>query len=81
MSRGMTRRSPRGTLLTPGNGHRRAEPKETFQAVRSFTGCETPPAYKRKEVSVDTYIYVQAKDGTPPMPTKRHVDGRLYLMT
>ena len=83
----MTRRSPRGTLLTPGNGHRRAEPKETFQAVRSFTGCETPPAYKRKEVSVDTYIYVQAKDGTPLMPTKRHAHvqkllkhGRAYVV-
>ena len=26
---------------------------------------------KRKEASVDAYIYVQAKDGTPLMPTKR----------
>lgn len=47
----MTRRSPRGALLTPGNGHRRAEPKETFQAVRSFTGCETPPHLKKGDIS------------------------------
>lgn len=43
LSRGMTRRSPRGALLTPGTGYRRAEPEETCQTVRSFTGCETLP--------------------------------------
>ena len=38
----MTRRSPRGALLTPGTGYRRAEPKETYKKTRAATD-EVPP--------------------------------------